>query len=267
MSSPSETFCLLSLRAAVRSFNSLLFLFPSFLLLSSSFTRLPLCLSSLSLRRLVRLCYVTLKRQAAAKWKIRRNKTHPRKTVDWASILDRCEFDFLGFGGTGSPVSLRHVRCLLFTRPESFLSAYSLHLFSVFWTIVPINCGVLRPQEHETWCKTELLAAACCCKPADEQELLLNYSNTEGNFNVRLFSGAVSTACFVIFEGLYCYDQRFPQQVRGRPVRRYKERGFESKWQLSAYWWEGGRGGAAGGAALTPWNSKKYHIQLSAIIL
>lgn len=153
MSSPSETFCLLSLRAAVRSFNSLLFIFPSFLLLSSSFTRLPLCLSSLSLRRLVRLCYVTLKRQAAAKWKIRRNKTHPRKTVDSASILDRCEFDFLGFGGTGSPVSLRHVQCLLFTHPESYLSAYSLHLFSAFWTIVPINCGVLRPQEPETWCK------------------------------------------------------------------------------------------------------------------
>lgn len=83
------------------------------------------------------------------------------------------------------------------------------------------------------------------------QELLLNYLNTEGNFNVRLFSGAVSTACFVIFEGLYCYDQRFPQQVRGRPVRPYKERGFESKWQLSAYWWEGGEGRCCGGAALT----------------
>lgn len=59
---------------------------------------------------------------------------------------------------------------------------------------------------------------------------------------MRLFSGAVSTACFVIFEGLYCYDQRFPQQVRGRPARPCKERGFESKWQLSAYWWEGGEG-------------------------
>lgn len=81
------------------------------------------------------------------------------------------------------------------------------------------------------------------------QELLLNYLNTEGNFNVRLFSGAVSTACFVIFEGLYCYDQRFPQQVRGRPVRPCKEHGFESKWQLIGG--KVGRGGAAGGAALT----------------